>query len=315
MSTDETALAVVEYGDEALPILRVRADQDPAAVYISALGTEKSRRSQLSALKTIAAELGTTPDRVPWPSLRYQHTNALRARLVERFAPSTANRLLAALRGVLREARRLGQMSAEDCVAACDLRPAKGSRLPAGRALTRNEVRRLFRACDADPKAGKRDAALLAVQFGGGLRRAEVVGLDLADWNATDSSLKVRGKGGKERLSFVVSGRPQLDSWLQQRGNDEGPLFVAVSRGGNLLRHRLSDHAILLILRRMAERANVAAFTPHDLRRSALTRLLEEGVDLAAAQKFAGHSSPVTTARYDRRPDEAIRVAASKIRF
>lgn len=315
--TVNEALSVLAtaYGGELLPVLNVRPDENPVAVYLAQLGTQKSRRSQASALRGIAAELGTTPDRLEWRLLRYQHTNAIRARLVERLSPSTANRYLAALKGVLREARRLGQISAEDCLSACDLRPAKGSRLPAGRLLSRNEIRRLFRACAADPKAGKRDAALLAVGFGCGLRRAEIADLDVAHWNASDSSLRVMGKGSKERICFVLAGRPQLDAWLEQRGPAEGALFCAISRGGNLLRHRLSDNAILLTLRRMAERANVEPFAPHDLRRAAITRLLEEGVDLAAAQRFAGHSSPAVTARYDKRGDEAVRIAAGKIRF
>jgi site-specific recombinase XerD len=317
MSDSETSAAlVVAAGDDALsPVAWPRADLDPAAVYVSALGTEKSRRAQRGALATIAALLGFAPDAVPWAQLRYQHCNAIRTRLVERYAPATANRFLAAMRGVLREARRLGLMSAEDCAAACDLRPARGSRLPKGRSLSRAELRRLFRACAADPKAGRRDAAMLALSFGGGLRRAELVGLDLADWNPDEGSLRVMGKGSKERLSYVVAGRPQLDAWLEQRGAEPGPLFWAVDHGGGLRRHRLTDHAVLLVFKRMAERANVPPFAPHDLRRSAISHLLDEGVDLAAAQRFAGHASPNTTARYDRRGEAAVKAAAAKLRF
>lgn len=307
-------LAVVDSGAEIVTV-DYRPELDPVRVYLAGLGSEKSRRSQLGSIRVIAKILGCPVERVPWAALTYSVTNAIRARLIESFAPATANKALCALRAVLREAWRLGLMSSEAQASAGDLRPAKGSRLLAGRALSRSEFRKLFRACAADPKAGKRDAAMLALLLGNGLRRAELVSLDLANWDPSAGTIKILGKGSKERLGFVISGRPYLDAWVQQRGLDAGPLFVAVGRGGHLLRHRLSDNAVLLVLKRMAKRAGVAPFSPHDCRRSAVTHLLDEGVDLAAVQKYAGHSSPLVTARYDRRSDEVVRAATSKLRF
>src|SRR5206468_6866469 len=140
-----------------------------------------SRRTMRRALDTIAGLL--TGDRcdaetLDWPRLRYQHTQAVVAALRARYKPATANKHLAALRGVLKECWRLGLMPAEDYQRAADLERVKATTLPRGRALTRRELRRLFQTCRADPRSsGARDAALLAVLYGAGLRPSERVAL------------------------------------------------------------------------------------------------------------------------------------------
>jgi site-specific recombinase XerD len=126
---------------------------------------------------------------VDWSRVRYQHSQAVRARLAETYAPATANKMLAALRGVLREAWRLGDMTADDFQRASDLATVRGETLPAGRALGAGELAALMGACakDAGP-AGARDAALLALLYGGGLRRSEAVALDVATSNPSPAS-------------------------------------------------------------------------------------------------------------------------------
>jgi len=120
-----------------------------------------------------------------WAALRCPHTTAVRSRLADgRYAPATANRHLAALRGVLKECWRLGYVTADDFRRAADLEAIRGSRLPRGRALKGGEVRALFDSCVQTAKSAQatiavRDAALLAILYGSGLRRAEVVALDL----------------------------------------------------------------------------------------------------------------------------------------
>src|SRR6266540_208579 len=111
--------------------LAVPLDQNPAAVYLASLG-QGSRQTMRTALNTIGELLGIGAVRdtdgrdmrclaVPWANLRYQHTAAIRVTLQERYAPATANKLLVALRRVLKEARRLGQISADDYDRAVDL--------------------------------------------------------------------------------------------------------------------------------------------------------------------------------------------------
>jgi integrase len=155
-------------------------DQDPVAVYLARLGSPKSRSTMRAALDTIAAELGVpTPHAIPWSALRYPHVAALRARLAERRAPATVNKLLCALRGVAREAMRLGQLDAGEYTKIADVEGLRGSRLPAGRHVELPDLVSLFAACVVATSIGARDAALLAVLRVAGLRRAELVALDL----------------------------------------------------------------------------------------------------------------------------------------
>lgn len=286
-----------------------RADAHPVAVYLARLAPG-SRRTMLAAMKVIAAVLapGATPETLPWHRLRYQHTQAVRAALADRYAPGGANKMLCALRGVLKECRRLGLMTAEDATAAADLAPVRGSRLPAGRALAHAELRALFET------AAPRDAALLAVLCGCGLRRAEAAGLDLADYDRAAAALRVRGKGNKERRVPVPPDVARaLAAWLAVRGIEPGALFWSQDPGH--LGDRLTPDGARTVLARLASRAGVASFSPHDLRRSYVSALLDAGADLSTVQKMAGHASPNTTARYDRRGEDAMRRAAGLLRI
>src|SRR5512141_1063225 len=109
-------------------------DQDPVAVYLAGLGSAKSRRTMRAALETIAAELGAgSPYAIPWQALRYPHVAALRARLAEKRSPATVNKVLSAMRGVAREAMRLGKLDASEYTKIADVEGVRGTRLPAGR--------------------------------------------------------------------------------------------------------------------------------------------------------------------------------------
>jgi len=286
----------------------------PATVYLARLAPT-GRRVQASALRSIADLVsgGTADARsLPWGQLRYVHTQAIRAELARRYAPTTANRFLAALRGVLREAWRLGQLSGEDLARAVDLPPVRGQRLPPGRAVTAGELSSLFAACGPDV-SGVRDAALIAVLYGAGLRRCEAVALQRADLDPDAARLTVRaGKGNKDRQTYLPAGAvAALRDWLAVRGDDDGALFQPVRRGGHRVPGRgLTGQAVRDILRRRATAAGVAAFGPHDLRRSMVGDLLDRGADIAVVARLCGHASPTTTARYDRRPEAAKQRAA-----
>ncbi|MHB8513730.1 MAG: tyrosine-type recombinase/integrase [Actinomycetota bacterium] len=249
-----------------------------------------------------------------WALLRYQHTNAIRAALQSRYAPATANKMMSALRGVLREAWRLNLMSAEDFQRAADLRTIKAEVLPRGRALSAGELRSLFRVCAADTSpAGRRDAALVGALYGVGLRRGEVAALKTSDFDREQEAFTVRsGKGRKDRITYASRGTIEaVEAWLEVRGESKGPLFVPINKGGSLAIRHLTGQAILGILQKRAEEAGVAAFSPHDLRRTFVSDLLDAGADITTVQKLAGHASVVTTSRYDRRPEEAKRRAAA----
>ena len=315
MSTD---LEVLE-GDLLPTSAAALASQSPAAVYLARLATG-SRSAQQRALELIADALSGgrfDAEHLPWATLRYEHTSALRSYLVERQAPATVNRHLSALRGVLEEAWNLGQMTAEDYHRAASVKNVKGSRLPAGRHVDDGELVALVGACrrDASP-AGVRDAALLAVSFTGGLRLAELVGLDVADFNEAEGSLRLVGKGNKERTTYLQNGGlAALTAWLELRGAEPGPLFCPVSQTGEIKIRRMTGQAVYMRFRKRAKEATVAGFSPHDGRRTFIGNLLDRGADISTVQKLAGHESVSTTQRYDRRPEAAKKQATALLHF
>ncbi len=240
------------------------------------------------------------------------------AKTGKQLSPSYVNSHLAALRSVLKEAWRLGLISEEQRARACDLKPVRGSSLPAGRSLSVGEKTALSAVCQADQgPAGARDAALFALGFGCGLRRAELV--DLASWDFSPESgeLRVRrGKGRKSRLAHVSAGcRPALDEWLRLRGDEPGALLVPVRKGGRIEHRRMADHAVFLACRRRAMQAGIKPFSPHDMRRTFIGDLLDAGADISVAQQLAGHASVSTTQKYDRRPEARKRHAAGMLVF
>jgi len=292
----------------------------PALVYLGRLAPG-SRRTMRGALDTMAAMLtGERHDAAlfPWCELRYQHTQLVRAHLLARYAPATANKHLAALRGVLKEAWRLGLIAADDYHRAVDLAAVRGVALPRGRALTGDELRALFASCAAvSGPAGARDAALLALLYGTGARRSEVVALDVADVTLATGAVVIRsGKGRQSRVAYIADGGgAAVAGWLACRGRAAGPLLHPVDKAGRIARRRMTDQAVLAILRRRAAAAGVRGFSPHDLRRSFIGDLLDAGADIATVQRLVGHSSVTTTARYDRRGEATKREAAGLLRI
>lgn len=291
------------------------ASEQPAAVYLARLapGSRRTMRAALATIADLLTDSAADCFALPWHLLRYQHTQAVRALLAARYAPATVNKHLAALRGVLKEAWRLGQLEAADYQRAVDLPGVRGGTLPRGRALTPGELRALFAVCADGSPAGVRDAALLATLYGGGLRRAEVVSLDMSDYLPETGALTVRhGKGDKARIVYLTGGaQGAMAAWLPVRGTDPGALFLPINKGRRVTVRRMTDQAVLAMLQRRAAKAGVSHFSPHDLRRTFISDLLDAGADIATVQKLAGHSSVATTGRYDRRGEHAKLRAAT----
>lgn len=297
-------------------------DRNPALVYLSSLSAG-SRPTMGGALAAIAAILlggceGAEPASFPWHRVRYQHAQAVRTALADRYAPATANKMLSALRGVLRESWRLGLMDSEEYHRAMDVKTVRGggpSQTERGRHLSMGELSALMAACAGDgTDAGVRDAAIIALGYMCGLRRAELAGLAVDDFDAESRTLTVRGKGNKTRAMPVENGAlDALSDWLEIRGGWPGPLFVAYRKGDHMQRDGLSTTAIHKLIGRRAKQAGVREFSPHDLRRTFAGDLLDAGADLATVQKMMGHASPTTTAGYDRRDARTRRDAAARL--
>ena len=309
MTTDLTTTT----GAAVIVAQQGRLDFNPAAVYLAGLSAG-SRRTMRQALDVIAGLVsGGQVDALAldWPALRFQHTAAIRSKLAETYSAATANKALSALRGVLKAAWRLGQMDAETYRRAADLESVSGETLPAGRSLTPGEIAALFAACASDPTAaGARDAALLAL-LRAGLRREEVSGVGVADFDQAGATVKVHGKRNRDRLVPLAGGAlDAVSDWLAVRGDAPGALLLAVNKGGRVLREGISAQAVYSILAKRAAQAGVKDLSPHDWRRSMISDLLDAGADLATVQRLAGHSSPNTTSRYDRRGEAAKARAA-----
>ena len=293
------------------------ADHHPAAVYLASLAPG-SRRAMHAALDTVARMLtGGQEDSFSllWGMLRYQHTQAIRASLAEAYSPAMANKCLSALRGTLKAAWRLEQIPTEEYSRAVDVPAVKGETLPRGRALPMGELRALFIACADGTTVGARDAALLAVLYGIGLRRAEAVALQLSDYETESGALTVRsGKGNKARIGYATNGsQAALDAWLCLRGSEEGPLFMPVLKGGHIKKRQLNNQTVLDVLAKRAQQAGIKNVSPHDFRRTFISDLLDAGADIATVQKMAGHANVTTTSRYDRRGEVAKQKAAEML--
>lgn len=295
---------------------RLPIDQNPAAVYLS--GKSASGRVTMEkSLANVANWLIGVPDpfAVDWSAVRFQHVSAIKTRMQETYSPATVNKYLCAIRGTLKAAYQLDQISLEDYHKAKSVEGVKVETLPAGRALSIGEVKALLNTCATDPTpAGARDASLISLLYAAGLRRAEIVSLDLEDYNPEDGSLVISGKGNKERLVYVLNGnRMALEDWLEVRGQEPGPLYVAINKSGSLQPGRLSTQSIYKMLRKRATQSNVPEFSPHDLRRTFISDMLDQGNDLSIVADLAGHKNVSTTARYDRRGEAAKKAAADKL--
>jgi integrase/recombinase XerD len=212
-------------------------------------------------------------------------------------AASSAARALVAVRGLHKFAAREGLT---------DLDPAREVRPPAAprrlpKALPVDDVVRLLDTPGVDGAGPLRDRALLEVLYSTGARISEAVGLDLDDIESRERTVLLDGKGGKQRL--VPIGRPALDALdaylvrarpgLAAHGRGTPAVFLNV-RGG-----RLSRQSAWQVLKVAAERAGIAVpVSPHTLRHSFATHLLEGGADVRVVQELLGHASVTTTQIY-----------------
>jgi integrase/recombinase XerC len=269
---------------------------DPLAAFLRHLTVERQTsphtvRSYRCDLQQFGAFLreagGGGPLGAGLPALDARLVRAYLARLHGRgLDPVTVARKLAALRTWLRFLVRRGVLARN---------PAKAVRGPRlGRKLVSflpvDEVKELVEARDLSV----RDRAILELLYASGLRVSELAGLDLADVDRDERTVRVLGKGGKERVvPFGAKAAAALAAHLAVRGSMPGPLFRG--RGGR----RLGVRAIFEVVRRRARASGITRrVSPHTLRHTFATHLLDAGADLRMIQELLGHSRLSTTQRY-----------------
>ena len=278
--------------------------QTQAERFLRYLALERGRSEN-----TIAAYRSDLSGYLTWLShQRVESPQLVTAELVQRFAsgldgsPRTIQRRLSAVRSFHR-------FLVEDEVASVDptaqlTAPAQPERLP--KALSVTQVQQLLEGVSGDDPVSLRDRALLEVLYATGARVSEVTGLAVDDVFGADGSpaqlLRLRGKGNKERIvplgshartsldAYVVRARPAL---AKNSKGSSAALFLG-ARGGALSRQN-----VWLILQKRAEGARITErLSPHTLRHSCATHLLQGGADIRVVQELLGHQSVATTQIY-----------------
>nr|WP_244175630.1 tyrosine-type recombinase/integrase [Xenorhabdus vietnamensis] len=297
-----------------------RIYDNPAIAYLVSLGSKRSRQTMKSFLDIVAKMLGyQSVQDCTWHVLRRHHVQAIMEMLSDSGkAPATINTYLSALKGVALEAWTMKQLDTDSFQHIKQVKSVRGNRLPKGRALERYEIKTLFFTCENDTSTkGLRDAAIIGVLVGCGLRRSEIVSLDIKHIIHREQALRVMGKGNKERLSYMPEGTwKRLTRWIDEvRGDHSGPLFTRIRRHDDVTDNRLSDQAIYHILEIRRIESGLEKFAPHDLRRTFASAMLDNGEDIVTVKDAMGHSSITTTQKYDRRGDERLRNAARNLNF
>ncbi|MEW4530150.1 MAG: tyrosine recombinase XerC [Maioricimonas sp. JB045] len=213
------------------------------------------------------------------------------------YARTTIARRLACMRSFFRYTTREGITETNPAQA---LRtPRVGRKLP--HFLTTEQVATLLEAPPANEPMGLRDRAILETLYSAGLRVAELVGLNIDDWDRAANILRVLGKGRKERIAPVGSyAAKALDRWLEVRmpapdGTPEDRAAMFLNRFGK----RLTTRSIGRMLEKYLKVTGLDSITsPHTLRHSFATHLLDGGADLRSVQELLGHKSLTTTQIY-----------------
>jgi integrase/recombinase XerC len=276
--------------------------------------TVDAYESDVTQFLTFAAQHhGTTLGALEPTQLQLGAVRAFMADLYRQgHARSSVARKLAAMRAFGRFLRREGFIDVN--AAALAVAPKREQRVPAH--LSMDEMTRLLEMPDASDPLGRRDRAILELFYASGLRLSELVGLDLENVNLRARMVRVLGKGAKERIvPFNTSTEQALRAWLsdraslsnaarahspqrtahspQPRTHNREPLFV------NFRGARLTGRSIQrLVARYVAACSTRFGISPHALRHSFATHLLERGADLRAIQELLGHVQLSTTQRY-----------------
>ena len=282
--------------------------------------TVKAYESDLSQfLAFLERRLRRPADQIQPTEMDHHAVRGFMAELYDRgHARASSARRLAAIRAFGRYLRREEEIEQEP--GAMVATPKLDRKMPAH--LEVNEVERLLAAPDGDTLLGRRDRSILELFYASGLRLSELVGLDLEDVNLSSRLVRVLGKGGKERIvpfnkNTAAALRTYLgdrESLVRRRPRGETsrrravePLFVNY-RGG-----RLSSRSVDRLVRKsVAAPSARLGISPHALRHSFATHLLERGADLRAIQELLGHARVSTTQRYTHVSDAQLMASYKK---
>lgn len=284
--------------------------------YIGGLAPS-GRRGIISLLNRSASILkcGVDAADYPWEQLNYAAVAKVRTALLDDgYAVSSVNMVLSVLRSVAQTAFNLNCMNAETLARIRSVKRVSGDIQRKGRALDKQEIRALIQAAKQHPQPARRcrDTAIVLTLCGTGLRAGELVKLERRDYD--NGILTVRqGKGRKYREIHVANAVDKaILAWLKVSADeDDSALFSRIQRNSEVASQPLTTTGLTGILEQLQQTSGITRFTPHDMRRTFITCLLEQGVDINTVRQLAGHSDISTTTRYDCR-GETMKVNASR---
>jgi len=269
--------------------------KDPLAAFLRHLAVERNASAHtLRSYRTDLDEFQRFLADRDGGSLAATDARAVRAWLAALHArglqPASIGRKLAALRSCLRFLVRRGVMAANPA------REVRGPRRPRKLVsfLPIDEAADLVDARAVGGVSRVRDVAILELLYATGVRVSELAGLDIHALDRTERTVRVLGKGRKERIvPYGTKAAQALETWLGRRGEHAGAVFTN-GRGG-----RLGVRSVHTIVRRSASAAGIVRrVSPHTLRHTFATHLLDRGADLRMIQELLGHSRLSTTQRY-----------------
>lgn len=228
-----------------------------------------------------------------WCQVKEQHLRIFLREQMQKTSRVTVSRRLATIRSFFAFLRKRGWRL--DNPAELLVTPRQGRHLPAY--LEIDEMKLLLESIPLDTVSGKRDRAILELLYASGMRVAELTALNMSQVDFLARVVRVVGKGRKERV--IPLGR-MAEHWLQEyiavrkpAKEDDDALFL------NLRGHRLTSRSVARMLEKYLRQAKIfKPFSPHSLRHSFATHLLQNGADLRSIQELLGHSSLSTTQRY-----------------
>ncbi|MGA8537934.1 MAG: tyrosine-type recombinase/integrase [Terriglobales bacterium] len=239
------------------------------------------------------------------PRLAFNRIVVVRYRMYlesRHLAANTINQQLAAVRRLAHEAADAGLLSPELAAGISRVKGVKQLGFRSGNWLSAQQSSEVLKHAGGDTMRAKRDYAMLAMLFGCGFRRSELVGLELDDiqmrqghWAVVD----LIGKGGHIRTVPIPNWvKAALDQWTRVAGIGEGKIFRAVARQGKVWGRGLSQNVVWYVVRTCCARAGLEHIAPHDLRRTCAKLCHDRGGELEQIQFLLGHASVQTTERY-----------------
>lgn len=291
-----------------------------SSTYINSLSSASSRINMSSVLNNVVKILTNGEekkhDKYDWTGLCYEDVNDVIFELTNRkYSPKTINVYLSAMKGVAMELRSKKVIDDDELQKIAKIKSKKGSHKNKGRSLTLTELNQLIDLClyRDDPKS-LRDAVIMTLLYGAGMRRSEVISIKHKDYDEKTGKLKIIGKGNKARIIKLNDrAKDMLENWVQFKGNKEGEIFVRVLKGGTITGNPITAQAVYNLVVQRYKEAGLRRLSPHDLRHSFATNLLLGGAGIRVVQELMGHDDISSTAIYTHISEEQLDDASTNL--